>query len=689
MNKSHIDISIVIVNYKVKEYIANLLNSIYKAQKQFKLQIIVVDNNSEDDSIIYLRNKYPDVTYIENHENLGFGKANNQGFDIAEGKYTLVINPDTLVSEDTLEIMVHHMEANSLCGASGCKILNPDGTFAPESKRSVPTITSAIAKVLGLNHLFPKNKVFGSYYMGWVGEDETAEIPVLSGSFMFWRTSVLTQLGGFDERFFMYGEDIDLCYRIQDTKYHIAYVPQTSIIHYKGESSRKGDMRYVKIFNKALYQFFEKHHSSNYSAIFKGVIFTAISLRAIMAFFVNNLRLIGFIATDLILLNISVILGFLIRFQFSIDTITSFQSVKYLWINALASILYVATGSALDLFRSHRSSISSQLKAVVGSFMAIAVITFFARDLAFTRLGLLYGLLISILLMIGLRLIQINTSKSTTKVTGRLKRSRLLLVGDFSDTEPLKKQIYAHPNWNYEVVGLIGIENQHEEQAGLLPQLKDYVRAYKADQVFFLLKSISYKSMLEQLSILQNERVIVKLIPDSMDFILGKSNVEYLERIPLVDVGLEYSKGINRWMKRTIEAAVALFGVLTLAPFVLPALLFSSSEKQTVNGISLFNPFLSHIWKNRFLLFWNVLIGKLQIVGAPLSQKRNKKLSYKAGITGLRQINEDRLSDDDDARNYELYYLQHYSIWMDFDILMKSILSDFSPLRYIEEQNKA
>jgi GT2 family glycosyltransferase len=688
LNKSHIDISIVIVNYKVKEYIANLLNSIYKAQKQFNLQIIVVDNNSEDDSITYLRNKYPDVTYIENHENLGFGKANNQGFDIAEGKYTLVINPDTLVSEDTLEVLMQHMEENSLCGASGCKILNPDGTFAPESKRSVPTISTAIAKVLGFNKLFPQHKILGSYYLGWIGEDEQSSIPVLSGCFMFWRTSVLKQLDGFDERFFMYGEDIDLCYRIQNTDYYIDYVPKTSIIHYKGESTRKGDMRYVKIFNKALYQFFEKHHSSNYSSIFRGIIISAISLRAIVAFFANNVRLIGFVATDLTLLNISVILGFLIRFQFSFEVFTNLQSLRYLWINVLASILYVAIGSAVDLFKSKRSSISSQLKTVIGTYLAISMITFFVRDLAFTRLGLIYGLVLAIVMMVGLRLIQINTSKSTTKVTGRIRRSRLLLVGDFADTEPLKKQIYAHPNWNYEVVGLIGIENQHKEQAGLLPQLKDYIRAFKADQVFFLLKSLSYKAMLEQLTMLQNERVIVKLIPDSMDFILGKSNVEYLEKIPLIDVGLEYSKGINRWMKRSIEGVIALFGVLTLAPFVLPALLFTSSEKQTVNGISLFNPFLSHLWKNRFLLFWNVLIGKLQIVGAPLSQKRNKKLSYKAGITGLRQINEDRLSNDDDARNYELYYLQHYSIWMDFDILMKSILSDFSPLRYIEEQNK-
>ena len=188
------DISVVIVNYKVKEYISNLLSSLYKAKGDYRLQIFVVDNNSDDGSIEYLESRYPDVVYIKNEENLGFGIANNQAIRLAEGEFTLIINPDTLVSEDTLEIMVQHMRSNPKCGASGCKILNPDGTYAPESKRSIPTISTAISKVLGLNTIFPKSKVFGSYYLGWIDENETSKIEVLSGSFMFWRTDVLKEM---------------------------------------------------------------------------------------------------------------------------------------------------------------------------------------------------------------------------------------------------------------------------------------------------------------------------------------------------------------------------------------------------------------------------------------------------------------------------------------------------------------
>ena len=190
-----IDISIVIVNYRVKEYVSNLLSSIYKAARQYKVQIFVVDNDSGDDSVAYLRQRHPGVIYIANEDNFGFGKANNQAIKEAKGEFTLIINPDTLVSEDTFTVLIEHMKQNPKCGAAGCKILNPDGSFAPESKRSVPTIWAALTKLLGLHSIFPKSRLFGQYYLTWLSENQQAEINVLSGSFMFWRTELLQQMG--------------------------------------------------------------------------------------------------------------------------------------------------------------------------------------------------------------------------------------------------------------------------------------------------------------------------------------------------------------------------------------------------------------------------------------------------------------------------------------------------------------
>lgn len=662
-----------------------MLNSIAKARHDKTLQIIVVDNDSGDNSIEFLRSRFPEVQYIENKKNLGFGKANNQAISIAEGKYILIINPDTLVSEDTFEVLSEHMDQNPKCGACGCKILNPDGTFAPESRRSVPTIWTSITKVLGLNSLFPKSKLFGRYYLGWLCEDEPSQIPVLSGSFMFWRSSLLKELGGFDERFFMYGEDIDLCYRVENTEYHIDYIPETSIIHYKGESTRKSDLRYIRIFNKALYQFFEKHYSSNYSFLFKIFIYTSIWIKAITSVFTNNFKMIGFIASDLILLNLSVILGFLIRFKFHYEVFTNLQNLEFLWINVLASLIYVFVGGFLDLFRSQKDSISNQLKAITASYFGVAFITFFVRNYAFSRLALIIGFGIALVMMIVFRLIQINTSRNETKVTGKIKTSRIILVGSSDDTEEIKSRIHSRPDWNYEVIGKVSIENHEDDVLGTLPQLRDLVKAYRADQVFFALKSISYKDMLRQISTLQGHGILFKLIPDSMDFILGKSNVEYLESIPLVEVGFAYVKGTNQLLKRTTDIIVSLPIVLCLFLVTLPGLIFTKKKKYQISDLKFYQDPGSNRWKNRLLMFWYILSGKMSLVGAPINSERSMQFDYKMGLTGLVQINKNRINSVEDRENYELYYLQNYSVWLDIDIMVKTIFNGSSATAELEE----
>lgn len=675
MASTKTDISIVIVNYKVKEYIVNLLNSIYKAQHEFSLQVFVVDNASDDDSIEFLKQRYPDVIYIENKKNEGFGKANNQAIVLAVGTYTLIINPDTLVSEDTFQKLISHMQDNNSCGAVGCKILNPDGTFAPESKRSVPTIWSALSRVIGLSTIFPKSRTFNQYYLNWIGEDEPSKVPVLSGSFMFWRTNVLKKLKGFDERFFMYGEDIDLCYRIQETEYHIDYNPTTSIIHYKGESTKKGDLRYIKVFNKALYQFFDKHHGSKTSYLFKIFVYSAIWLRALISLITSNIKMIGFIASDLILLNISVIIGFIIRFNFSYEVMTNIQTFKFLWINLLASLIYVFTGSFLDLFRSKSESISNQIKAIVASYVGVAFITFFVRNYAFSRLALIYGVLSALILMLIFKVIQINLSKNDSKVTGKIKRLRVLIVGDDEHTHEIKSKIHSRPDWNYEVLGTISVDHKTDEELGELPQLRDLIKAYQIDQVFFALKSISYKDMLKQISLLQNEGVLFKLVPDSMDFILGKSNVEYLESIQLVEVDFKYSKGVNQFLKRGMDLIISIPICIVLGMLTITSLIFSKAEKVKVEDIWVYSPSHQNKWKNRTLLFWHIVIGAMSLVGAPMYMKRDIHSKSKIGLTGTIQVNETRKLTDSDKELYELYYLQNYSIWMDIDILLKMLFT--------------
>lgn len=688
MKDSTVDISVIIVNYKVKEYIANLLNSLYKGSENLSLEIFVVDNNSGDDSVEYLRKRYPDVQYIQNKENKGFGVANNQAIRKASGTYSLIINPDTLVSEDTLSVLVSHMQQNPECGAAGCKILNPDGTFAPESRRSVPTIWSAACKVFGLNYLFPDSKLFGKYYLSWLDEDEASKVPVLSGSFMFWRTEVLQQLDGFDERFFMYGEDIDLCYRVQDTPYHIDYVPDTSIIHYKGESTKKGDLRYIRIFNKALYQFFDKHYSSRYSLFFKVCIYLAIWLKTLLSAFGSYFRRFRTVLADLLILNTSLAAGFIIRLMLKGETILTPEGLKYLWINILITILYLLSGSLLGMFKSKAESISTTLKAVFVTYAGVVIVTFFVRDLAYTRLGLGFAFILSVIFFLVFRLLRANTLNTGDHVKGKIRNSRVIIVGDSEISEDIISRIHSRPDWTYEVIGVVGEEldsDNNERYLGTLSQLKDLVKAYKAEQVFFALNSISYKQMLKEISHLQKEEVVFKLIPDSMDFILGKSKVEYLEAIPLVEVEFDYNKPLNKFFKRALDLMIAVPAWLVLFLMTFPALLTSGGKKE-INGFRLYEDIAGDRWKNWLRLFGYVISGRLSMVGSPLDESPNGNSSHtsKHGITGIVQISESRIQSAEDKESFELYYLQNYSVWMDIDILVKTIFNGPSPLTILD-----
>ncbi|MTI89298.1 MAG: glycosyltransferase [Balneolaceae bacterium] len=688
MKESPVDISVIIVNYKVKEYIANLLNSLYKGSKGFNLEVFVVDNNSGDDSVSYLKERYPQVTYIANTENKGFGVANNQAIKKASGAYTLIINPDTLISEDTLSTLVSHMEENQQCGAAGCKILNPDGTFAPESRRSVPTIWSAACKVFGLNYLFPDRKVFGKYYLSWMDDDEQAQIPVLSGSFMFWRTKLLKELKGFDERFFMYGEDIDLCYRVQQTDYHIDYVPSTSIIHYKGESTKGGDLRYIRIFNKALYQFFDKHYSSRYSFLFKIFIYLAIWVRTLLSFAGSYLKRSKIILADLLILNTSLAVGFILRYGLQGVNILIPDGVKYLWINALSTLLYLVSGSMLGMFKTKRDSLSTTLKALTMTYAGVVIITFFVRDLAYTRLGLGIAFILGVISFISFRLFRANSSVSGEHIKGKLRNSRVIIVGENEMAADIINKIHSRPDWTYEVIGVVGKELEREDSEnylGTITQLKDLVKAYHPDQVFFALNSISYKQMLKEISYLQKEEVVFKLIPDSMDFILGKSKVEYLEAIPLVEVEFDYSKPLNKMLKRVLDLSIAIPTWLLLVVITWPSFL-AGGKKVNIKGLSFYADVSANRWKNWCRIFGYVITGKLSLVGAPATKEYEKSTqTSKKGVTGIIQISENRIQTRDDEESFELYYLQNYSIWMDIDILMKTLFNGPSPIQTLSD----
>lgn len=281
-------LSIVIVSYNVKYFIEQCLRSVERATHHLETEVFVVDNASTDGSCEYLTPLFPNVNFIWNKDNRGFARANNQAIKLSTGKYVLLLNPDTIVAENTLAQFVQFMDNHPDAGGAGAYMLRTDGTFALESRRGLPTPFVAFCKMSGLAGLFPKSRIWGRYYMRYLDEQQINKIEIISGAFMFLRRETLEKSGLLDEDFFMYGEDIDLSYRIMKAGYNNYFLP-SRILHYKGESTVKSSYRYVYTFYQAMQLFFNKHYS-HYSLLVSLPISIAIWTRAIMAYIGNQFR---------------------------------------------------------------------------------------------------------------------------------------------------------------------------------------------------------------------------------------------------------------------------------------------------------------------------------------------------------------------------------------------------------------
>lgn len=314
-------LSVIVVNYNVKYFLEVCVHSVLRAAKGIAMEVIVVDNNSTDDSCAMIRAKFPEIVLIENKDNKGFSKANNQAVAIAKGEYVLFLNPDTVMPEDFFAKTLAYMDAHPEAGALGPRLIDGKGQFAPDSKKSFPSLSVAIFKTTGINKVFSKSPYINKYYAVHIGERETAEVDVLSGCCMLVRRSAMDKAGGpFDEDYFMYCEDVDLSYRIQKAGFKNMYFPEADLIHYKGESTRKMTLSYVRIFNEALVTFVKKHYTKQQAGLFILFINAGIVLRAILGTMKRGLKVLQMPLFDALIL------------------LTTLWSIKEFWVNEVKNI---------------------------------------------------------------------------------------------------------------------------------------------------------------------------------------------------------------------------------------------------------------------------------------------------------------------------------------------------------------
>lgn len=284
------DLSVVIVNYNTKKLTIDCIQSVLKSKLNFQYDIFVVDNASSDGSVEQIKSEFPNVHVISNKENVGFSKANNQAIKACSSRYVLLLNSDTIVNENTLDEMIRYMDEETNVGAVGCEVNLPDGTLDKACHRGFPTPEASLYYMIGLAKKIPNSSKYNSYHKSYMNMHEVHDIDCLVGAFMMVRREAFEQVGLLDEEFFMYGEDIDWCYRIKEAGWRIVYNPTVSIVHYKGASSRRKPFKIVYEFHRAMYLFHKKHFKTKYNFLVNGVVYTGITLKLTFATISNLLK---------------------------------------------------------------------------------------------------------------------------------------------------------------------------------------------------------------------------------------------------------------------------------------------------------------------------------------------------------------------------------------------------------------
>ncbi len=525
-------LSIIIVNYNVKHFLEQCLNSVNKASKKLAVEVWVVDNNSVDGSIEMLKEKFPEVKLIENKKNAGFSVANNQAIKKSTGEYVLLLNPDTIVEEETFTKTLAFMDGHPDAGGLGVKMIDGTGHFLPESKRALPTPEVAFYKIFGLSFLFPKSKKFGKYHLTYLSQDETNKVDVLSGAFMLVRKAALDKAGLLDETFFMYGEDIDMSYRIIKAGYNNYYFPQTRIIHYKGESTKKSSVNYVIVFYNAMRIFAQKHFSHKNARLFSFLVNMAILFRAsvaIMHRFINKmiLPLIDFIT---IYAGYYIISLFYANIKFSSEG--HYSGIFMLFI--LPS--YIVIWLFCILFSGGYDKPIKQWKIVRGILWGVGFILIMYALLPdvyrFSRALILIGTVWVILALTTIRALLM-----AFKVKGFASYNRrLLIIGEEEECKRVQGLLERTGIKLEEVRYLSPEDTQAEKNGESFNKWSETVTIYHINEVIFCAKDLPSQTIMDAMSTISAPELEFKIAPPESWAIIGSNSIHTSGELYMINV---------------------------------------------------------------------------------------------------------------------------------------------------------
>ncbi|MEO8403374.1 MAG: glycosyltransferase [Chitinophagaceae bacterium] len=553
------DLSIIIVNYNVKHFLEQCLYSVQKANAGIQAEVIVVDNHSVDNSIDYLQPNFPTVKFVVNSENVGFAKACNQGLQLSTGKYILFLNPDTIVPEDCFQQCISFLNSHIEIGAIGIKMLDGRGNFLKESKRSFPSPSTSLYKLFGLARLFPKSKTFSSYHLGHLDEKQNHEVDVLAGAFMMIKKEVLDKTGGFDETFFMYGEDVDLSFRIQKAGYKNYYFAENCILHFKGESTRKGSMNYVRMFYKAMSIFVKKHYGGSRAGIFNALIHAAIWIRAGLTAIGHFIRRVGLPLID----------AALILFSFwamkniwngYVKTGTQYENRLLFIALPVFTFIYLLTAYYAGLYdRWYKRSelVSSTLIATV---VLLAVYALLPEEYRFSRGIILFGALLSFILISLLRWILIKTSVLSA-TDPRNEHANTLVIASASEYDEVV-QLVKEAGMQEKILGRVAVNEQDKDAIGYWSRTDMLFQSVPYREAIFCEGTLTFRNIIDYLQQV-DKSVKIKIHAAGSHSIVGSDSKDSAGESVSKENGFKLADPYNRRLKRLVDVSISLFAIIS------------------------------------------------------------------------------------------------------------------------------
>jgi GT2 family glycosyltransferase len=553
-----VKLSIVIVNYNVRYFLEQALLSVQRAIGDLETEVWVVDNHSVDDSVAMVRQHFPWVKLIVNEHNPGFSVANNQAIRRSRGEYVLLLNPDTVLREDTLQRCAAYLDAHPDVGGLGVRMIDGAGNFLPESKRGLPTPWVAFTKATGLSRLFPRSRLFNRYHLGYLSPDEIHEVDVLAGAFMWLRRSVLDEIGLLDEQFFMYGEDIDLSYRIQQAGYRNVYFPATSIIHYKGESTKKGSLNYVRVFYQAMILFARKHFSGGQAGLYVGLLRVAVYLRAGLTLVHQFFRRVAWPLVDAVLLYAG--LAFWKHFWavYHFNDAEYYAEAIYFWNFPLYVgiwlLAFFFSGAYDRPFRPGRL-VRGWL---TGTLVLLAIYGLLSEGMrsgrALVLLGAVWALALPLLVRYGYNLLR----HGKLRLSGQLS-PRLAIVGSAVERDRVLRLLQrAEVRNNY--IGRVrpaASAGLADDSIGTAAELPAIAEIYRLEELIFCAKDVSSQEIMSWMTQL-GPGIQYKILPETGISIIGSHSKDSPGQLYTVDISYRIDQPVQRRNKRVFDLLLSL-----------------------------------------------------------------------------------------------------------------------------------